>query len=167
MSLPSELEDDINKFEGILDKIEGQLSPFFNHTLKDHQQHLTPLQSAKLNILVAYSLNSLFFMYLQTQGVSPHNHKVKPELDRIRHYITKLQSLSKKESGVADEKEQKPSMTIDSEASKRIIQHSLASNEYINNNNNNNNNNTNNNTNNNNNNNFPPKKETEQKKRKK
>ncbi|EFA86758.1 hypothetical protein PPL_00563 [Heterostelium album PN500] len=146
-SLPSDLEQDVNDFEALLEKIELQLEPFFKYSMKEHQDELSPVQSAKLNILVAYSLNSLFYsrfyrfsMYLQTQGVSPHSHPVKQELDRIKHYITKLQNI-----GNTQQQQQEKRMnliiylfkfhrltsklTIDPEASKRMINHTLNANQ--------------------------------------
>ncbi|EGC30095.1 hypothetical protein DICPUDRAFT_158214 [Dictyostelium purpureum] len=92
--LPSDIQQDINNFENVLDKLESQLESFFKVPLKEHQQSLSPIESAKLNITIAYALNSLFFMYLQTQGVSPHDHQVKTELDRIKPYVQKLKTLS-------------------------------------------------------------------------
>ncbi|GAM27058.1 hypothetical protein SAMD00019534_102330 [Acytostelium subglobosum LB1] len=122
-SLPADLESDIGEFEGLLDKIENQLEPYFKHSLKDHQDELSPLQAAQLDISVAYALNSLFYMYLQTQGVSPHGHQVKGELDRIKHYIVKLQGMN------TQQEIDKPKMTVDTEASKRMINHSLNANQ--------------------------------------
>ncbi|KAF2071225.1 hypothetical protein CYY_007459 [Polysphondylium violaceum] len=122
--LPSDIQQDITNFENILDKLEGQLDPFFKVSLKEHQEKLTPVESAKLNITVAYALNSLFFMYLQTQGVSPHDHQVKNELERIKPYILKLKSMTNKT-------EEKPKMQIDSDAAKRMIDNTLAMNKKI------------------------------------
>lgn len=45
---------------------------------------VSPADRAKLNLQVAYGMNSLFYMFLRTQGVSPLNHPVKAELERIR-----------------------------------------------------------------------------------
>jgi len=123
--LPNDIQQDITNFENILDKLEGQLDPFFKVSLKEHQEKLSPVESAKLNITVAYALNSLFFMYLQTQGVSPHEHQVKTELERIKPYILKLKNMSNNKT------EEKPKMQIDSEAAKRMIDNTLAMNKKL------------------------------------
>eukprot|EP01132_Coremiostelium_polycephalum_P008386 gene8386-10301_t len=59
--LPVDIQQDITSFENILDKLETQLEPFFKISLKEHTEKLSPLESAKLNITIAYALNSLFF----------------------------------------------------------------------------------------------------------
>lgn len=45
---------------------------------------VSPADRAKLNLQMAYGVTSLFYMFLKTQGVSPSNHPVKAELDRIK-----------------------------------------------------------------------------------
>ncbi|KAN0009883.1 hypothetical protein ACTFIU_007193 [Dictyostelium citrinum] len=123
--LPADIKQDITNFENVLDRLESQLEPFFKVPLKEHQGSLTPIENAKLNIAVAYALNSLFFMYLQTQGVSPHDHPVKTELDRIKPYILKLKNLTNENSNNTDENKPK----VDTEAVKRMISNTLSSNK--------------------------------------
>ncbi|KAM9946739.1 hypothetical protein ACTFIY_002671 [Dictyostelium cf. discoideum] len=125
--LPADIKQDITNFENVLDKLESQLEPFFKVPLKEHQASLTPIENAKLNITVAYALNSLFFMYLQTQGVSPHDHPVKTELDRIKPYILKLKNLTNENSNNTEENKPK----VDSEAVKRMISNTLSSNKKL------------------------------------
>uniref|UniRef100_A0A0E9TQJ0 Nuclear nucleic acid-binding protein C1D n=1 Tax=Anguilla anguilla TaxID=7936 RepID=A0A0E9TQJ0_ANGAN len=43
-------------------------------------QKLDPLEQAKLDLMSAYSLNSLFWIYLVTQGINPKDHGIKQEL---------------------------------------------------------------------------------------
>ncbi|KAN0030026.1 hypothetical protein ACTA71_008170 [Dictyostelium dimigraforme] len=123
--LPADIKQDITNFENVLDRLELQLEPFFKVPLKEHQGSLTPIENAKLNITVAYALNSLFYMYLQTQGVSPHDHPVKTELDRIKPYILKLKNSTNENSNNTEENKPK----VDSEAVKRMINNTLSSNK--------------------------------------
>ncbi|KAK2824563.1 hypothetical protein Q5P01_021738 [Channa striata] len=44
----------------------------------------------------AYTLNSLFWMYLVTQGVNPREHGIKQELERIRTYMNKVKEITDK-----------------------------------------------------------------------
>lgn len=47
----------------------------------EHISQITnSLDNAKLSAALAYSLNTLFFMYVRCTGVSPLNHPIKDEL---------------------------------------------------------------------------------------
>jgi exosome complex protein LRP1 len=47
----------------------------------------------KYDLLLSYSLNSLFWLYLRTQGVDPSKHAVKSEIDRVREYFAKAKQV--------------------------------------------------------------------------
>ncbi|XP_033125966.1 uncharacterized protein LOC117123974 [Anneissia japonica] len=47
-------------------------------------QELSSLDKAKKDLVDAYAINSIFWMYLCVQGIDPRNHHIKHELDRIR-----------------------------------------------------------------------------------
>jgi hypothetical protein len=56
---------------------------------------LSAIESAKLDLGLAYSINSLFWVYLCAQGVSPRDHPVKTELVSVcllcsQHYLSSL-----------------------------------------------------------------------------
>ena len=60
-------------------------------------EELDEEEQAKLNILLAYGLNSLFFMYLRTQGINPSDHAVKKELLRVQGYMEKLKKAKQQQ----------------------------------------------------------------------
>lgn len=45
-------------------------------------------------MMSAYTLNSLFWMYLITRGINPREHAVKQELERIRAYMTRVKDIT-------------------------------------------------------------------------
>lgn len=47
----------------------------------------------KYDLLLSYSLNSLFWLYLRTQGVDPSKHAVKSEIDRVREYFARAKQI--------------------------------------------------------------------------
>jgi hypothetical protein len=56
---------------------------------------LSAIESAKLDLGLAYSINSLFWVYLCAQGVSPRDHPVKTELVSVcllcsQHFLSSL-----------------------------------------------------------------------------
>jgi exosome complex protein LRP1 len=118
--LPQDLKDTLAQFDDSIGKLETALDPLFKTKLADVAERLSPQDNAKLNILYAYAINTLFYMFLKTQGVPPNDHPVKAELDRVRNYIKKLKDLSSK-------KEDGPTMKVDVQASARMINHAIQS----------------------------------------
>ena len=49
-----------------------------------------PLDSARLHLMIAYTVNSLFWMYLRTQGMDAHSHPVRAELERVKKALRKV-----------------------------------------------------------------------------
>ena len=49
---------------------------------------------ARLNVVLSFTMSSLFYMFLKTQGASTASHPVKKELARIQEYIKKLKTAS-------------------------------------------------------------------------
>ncbi|XP_060781506.1 nuclear nucleic acid-binding protein C1D [Neoarius graeffei] len=76
---------------------------------------LTPLEQAKLDLMSAYALNSLFWMYLVTQGVNPKDHGIKQELERIRTYMNRIKEMTQK----------KPTARLAKDAASRFVRNAL------------------------------------------
>jgi len=115
-----ELGDSVAALDETLKSIEAHLTSFFAVPLEEQIQNLDSHEIAKLNIVMAYSINTLFYIYLKTQGVSPVNHPVKKELERIKSYIKKMKELSEK-------KKQESTLRLNVDAAQRFIKHSLES----------------------------------------
>eukprot|EP01113_Clastostelium_recurvatum_P024601 TRINITY_DN2936_c0_g1_i2.p1 TRINITY_DN2936_c0_g1~~TRINITY_DN2936_c0_g1_i2.p1 ORF type:complete len:199 (+),score=50.94 TRINITY_DN2936_c0_g1_i2:163-759(+) len=116
--LPSDLQSSLASFEKTLSSLEESLTPFFNESLKDQLSHLSPIDAAKLNIVMAYAINTLFYMYLKTQGTDTSDHPVIKELDRVKVYINKVKGLSERQK-----------LKLNSDAASRFIKHALSGNE--------------------------------------
>lgn len=43
----------------------------------------------KYDLFLTYSLNSMFWLYLRTQGLDPVKHDIKSEIERVRNYTTR------------------------------------------------------------------------------
>ncbi|KAJ3425919.1 sun-cor steroid hormone receptor co-repressor [Anaeramoeba flamelloides] len=103
-SLPKELLDNINNFDQSLTKCENTLEQMLKHSLPEITENLEPLEQAKLNMSIAYTINSLYFMYLKTQGIDPKNHPVKKELERVKLYIKKIKDITElQKSGLSSQ----------------------------------------------------------------
>ncbi|KAB0403405.1 hypothetical protein E2I00_003268, partial [Balaenoptera physalus] len=59
--------------------------------------------SEKVDLVSTYTLNSVFWVYLATQGINPKEHPVKQELERIRLYMNRVKEITdKKKAGKLD-----------------------------------------------------------------
>merc|ERR1711872_823140 len=65
--------------------------------------------------MVAYSINSLFWAYLSTQGINPKQHPIRNELKRIQEYMGKVK--------LAEEK--RKMARVDTHAAKRFVRNAL------------------------------------------
>merc|ERR1712142_1066395 len=78
-------------------------------------EKLTPIERAKLDLANAYALNSIFFQYLATRGVSIKDHPLKAELDRIKGCMNRVKEV--------EEKQKAPK--INKDAAKRFVRNAL------------------------------------------
>lgn len=107
------LEEEVAKLEKIL-------GPVIQTPLKDLKKSLTPFENAKLNLIMAYSINTLYYMFLKTQGLSPQQHPVTEELERVRDYFHKLNTVAGKT------KPDQMTLRLNKDAADRFIKHALA-----------------------------------------
>uniref|UniRef100_A0A671E016 Nuclear nucleic acid-binding protein C1D n=1 Tax=Rhinolophus ferrumequinum TaxID=59479 RepID=A0A671E016_RHIFE len=83
-------------------KLHDYLSTFENSS--GLLKKLEPLKQAKVVLISAYTLNSMFWVYLAIQGVNPKEHPVKQELGRnTRVYMYRVKEITdKKKAGKLD-----------------------------------------------------------------
>lgn len=98
----------INKFHSSVDKIGENLQLCCGN---DVYSTLSPEEKVEYDLFLSYSLNSLFWSYLRTQGVDPKDHGVKNELDRVRSYMTRAKQVH--------DRKQMP--RVDQEAAERFV----------------------------------------------
>uniref|UniRef100_T1I8V0 Nuclear nucleic acid-binding protein C1D n=1 Tax=Rhodnius prolixus TaxID=13249 RepID=T1I8V0_RHOPR len=76
---------------------------------------LTVEEKVKHDLFVSYSLSSLFWMCLRTQGINPTSHVVKAEIERIQQYVKKYNRV----------KERKKAPQLQKAAANRFVKHGL------------------------------------------
>uniref|UniRef100_A0A4W3K118 Nuclear nucleic acid-binding protein C1D n=1 Tax=Callorhinchus milii TaxID=7868 RepID=A0A4W3K118_CALMI len=81
---PSEIQEPLAAFEESLKSAEGALRSLMSVPRSELLQKLDPVEQAKLDLASAYTLNSMFWIYLITRGVNPKEHAVKQELHSQR-----------------------------------------------------------------------------------
>ncbi|CAK9783758.1 hypothetical protein CC85DRAFT_289578 [Cutaneotrichosporon oleaginosum] len=107
----------LRDFSVSLDTLESALAPLLARPLAETRDALGTIERAKLDVLIAYTINNLVWMYLKTRGIDPDTHGVAPELERVKTYYAKVRDA---EAG-------KPQLRnrIDKDAAKRFIMHSI------------------------------------------
>ncbi|KFV96569.1 Nuclear nucleic acid-binding protein C1D, partial [Eurypyga helias] len=93
---PTEIHDYLAAFEKSLGSVNEMLKTMMLVSRSDLQK-LEPLEQAKLDLVSVYTLNSVFWVYLATQGINPKEHPVKHELERIRTYMNKVKEITDKQ----------------------------------------------------------------------
>eukprot|EP01117_Protostelium_nocturnum_P008030 TRINITY_DN2859_c0_g2_i1.p1 TRINITY_DN2859_c0_g2~~TRINITY_DN2859_c0_g2_i1.p1 ORF type:complete len:174 (+),score=62.37 TRINITY_DN2859_c0_g2_i1:425-946(+) len=109
-ALMSNLEDGIGS-------LEDMLKPFLQRPYDQMIDEMDAVTVAKMNVMFAYALNSLYFAFLRTRGQNPNEHPVKKELDRIKEYYQKVKDTSEKNSV--------PQMKLNVDAANRFINSAL------------------------------------------
>ncbi|XP_063774477.1 nuclear nucleic acid-binding protein C1D [Pseudophryne corroboree] len=112
---PTEIQECLVAFENSVGAVDQMLNKMMSVSRSELLQKIEPLEQAKLDLVSAYTLNSLFWVYLTTQGVNPKEHPVKTELERIRSYMNRVKEIT----------DRKKAARIDTGAVKRFIKHAL------------------------------------------
>ncbi|KAM9477280.1 nuclear nucleic acid-binding protein C1D [Clarias gariepinus] len=111
---PTEIAEYLSSFLSSVSSVENVIQTLMSVSKGEHLQ-LAPLEQAKLDLMSAYALNSLFWMYLVTQGVNPKDHGIKQELERIRTYMSRIKEITDK----------KKAACLDKDAASRFVRNAL------------------------------------------
>ncbi|XP_077138663.1 nuclear nucleic acid-binding protein C1D [Ranitomeya variabilis] len=112
---PMEIHEYLVAFNDSVSTVDEMLNKMMSVPRSELLQKIDPLEQAKLDLVSAYTLNSLFWVYLTTQGVNPKEHAVKDELERIRSYMNRVKEIT----------DRKKAARLDKGAAQRFIKHAL------------------------------------------
>lgn len=112
---PYEIDEQLTGFDSSVSTVKSMLETLISMPRNDLLQKLDPLDQAKLDLMSVYTLNSLFWMYLVTQGINPREHGIKQELERIRTYMNKVKEITDK----------KKAARLDKGAASRFVRNAL------------------------------------------
>merc|ERR1711935_475537 len=96
-------------------------------TMHSLSENLSPLDFAKLNATLAYSMTSLFHSYLSINHIVKEDHPVLKEIGRVKQYISKIKDSGEKVQAATPGDNRKS--VIDTEAAKRLIAANLNADE--------------------------------------
>ena len=123
--LPAEVADAVSKFEAAVADIEVHVRRLRAAPWAEMVNSLGPLESARMHLMVAYTVNTLFYMYLKTQGHPTANHPVREELERVKEYIRKVKQVT--QTAEKRTQEEQRQITLNAAAASRFITAALAS----------------------------------------
>ncbi|NXU74814.1 C1D protein, partial [Oreotrochilus melanogaster] len=113
---PTEIHDYLAAFEKSLGSVDEMLKTMMSVSRSELLQKLEPLEQAKLDLVSVYTLNSMFWVYLATQGINPKEHPVKQELAALnRTYMNKVKEIADK----------KKASKLDKGAASRFVRNAL------------------------------------------
>uniref|UniRef100_A0A8C6QXV9 Nuclear nucleic acid-binding protein C1D n=1 Tax=Nannospalax galili TaxID=1026970 RepID=A0A8C6QXV9_NANGA len=101
--------------ESSLGAVDDMLKTMMSVSRNELLQKLDPLEQAKVDLVSAYTLNSMIWVYLATQEVNPKEYPVKQELERIRVYMNRVEEITDK----------KKAAKVDRGAASRCIKNAL------------------------------------------
>ncbi|XP_002737233.1 nuclear nucleic acid-binding protein C1D-like [Saccoglossus kowalevskii] len=115
--VPSEMRTVLADYDEAFNNADKALKPLLETPHSEIQEVVCdPLDKAKIDLVAAYAMNAMFWIYLTMQGVNPREHPIKQELDRIRNYMNRIKDITDK----------KKAARLDKGAAARFIKHSLA-----------------------------------------
>ncbi|XP_064173905.1 nuclear nucleic acid-binding protein C1D isoform X1 [Anguilla rostrata] len=112
---PTEIAESLTGFDSSVGSVNKMVDTMISLSKNELLQKLDPLEQAKLDLMSAYSLNSLFWIYLVTQGINPKDHGIKQELERIRTYMNKVKEIT----------DRKKAARLDRGAASRFVRNAL------------------------------------------
>jgi len=110
-NFPEELTDKVANLHGSLTEVKTKLEVLVNHPKEQLYEKLDPMGRAKLDLVSAYAVNSLFWMLLRTQGENPQATDVKNELDRVKAAMMRCKEIQDKAKRAK----------VDQKAAKRMV----------------------------------------------
>ncbi|XP_053476637.1 nuclear nucleic acid-binding protein C1D [Ictalurus furcatus] len=111
---PAEIAEYLTGFVSSVSSVQNVIQTLMSVSKGDSLK-LGPLEQAKLDLMSVYALNSLFWMYLVTQGVNPKDHGIKQELERIRTNMNRIKEITDK----------KQATCLDKDAASRFVRNAL------------------------------------------
>merc|ERR1712168_267742 len=112
---PTELHGRLQALDESLAQVESIFKPLHACSLIDLHSEISSLDKAKLELGGVYAINTLFWVYLKTQGEDAASHGIKSELSRIQATMQRVNELE----------EATKAPKVDKGAAKRFIRSAL------------------------------------------
>ncbi|GHJ83711.1 hypothetical protein NliqN6_0113 [Naganishia liquefaciens] len=80
----------LDEIDQDIDNLEAVLKPLLSSSWQEVISSLGNLEQAKMNMIMAYGICDLIWIFLRLKGLDPDKHPVMKELDRIKTYYIKV-----------------------------------------------------------------------------
>ncbi|CAO3635564.1 unnamed protein product [Cunninghamella blakesleeana] len=100
--------------------INKHLEPLLSKDISAVYGYLPLNEKCQLDTLLSFTISSLYYIYMKTQGQDPQSHELIKELRRVQGYVKKIKE--------AEGKGPRRTMTVNREAAGRMIKAGLPSN---------------------------------------
>ena len=107
MTIPEEITSSVEELETQLKKIESVWKKLQGLHLDSASKELDHLDTARLSFVLAYSLNTLYRLLLQTEGQYTEDHPVVKDLERIQQHYQMIDRAANPEKYKDNEKKRK------------------------------------------------------------
>ena len=114
--------------QNALGHVEARLDPFLSRPRGEVMGELTGVEKANLNVALAYTMSSLFYVLLKTKGAPTEDHEVRTELQRISKAVQQVKSATSTGGAAVVDGGQRR-VRVDPVAGRRVIQHALSGTE--------------------------------------
>mmetsp|Transcript_7668 Transcript_7668/g.11376 ORF Transcript_7668/g.11376 Transcript_7668/m.11376 type:complete len:159 (-) Transcript_7668:243-719(-) len=119
-SLSELVRTNLQRFSETLDTVEKSLKPVVELVQDEEEMEKMPAaDKARAHIALSYAANSLFYLYLKTQGMDPSQHPVREELERVKQAFIRLSKATNADAEVKAEFASKSKLNM--EAGARVI----------------------------------------------
>ena len=81
------------RFEKSFKDVEDKLATLLRRPFREVVAGMDELETAKMDVALAYVLNTLFYIYLRTRGSSVAKHPVREEIGRVKSYFLKMKKI--------------------------------------------------------------------------
>jgi len=88
---PEELSETVKNFHGSLGDLKTKLDLMLSQPRTELYDKLDPMGKAKMDLVSAYAINSLFWMLLKTMGENPEK-----ELDRVKEAMMRCKEIQER-----------------------------------------------------------------------
>ncbi|KAJ2008690.1 hypothetical protein GGI04_000821 [Coemansia thaxteri] len=123
------LNKHVDQFTAAIDQVQQALGPMLQQPLGEVIPRLSTIQRCELEALVAYSIDTLFWIFLKVNGVAAKEHPVMKELQRVQRYIAKIKAAksgSDEENSSSKQDDSRRSMQVDKKAADRVIRNAIS-----------------------------------------
>ncbi|KAF3430000.1 hypothetical protein E2986_08151 [Frieseomelitta varia] len=103
----------LKQFHDAATKIEDKVKHATDPTV---YEKLSNTDKIEYNLLMSYCLNSVFWMYLRSEGIDPSKHRIKQENDRLKKSMARAKQINDKKTIMPH---------INKDAAQRFVRHGL------------------------------------------